>query len=81
MDRGAWQLQSMGLQRVRHNSTHTHTAHSTTNITTECPLGFGYHLLLNPENCLATCMPDLSSLTRDQTHGPCSSAVLATSES
>ena len=81
MDRGAWQLQSMGLQRVRHKGAHTHIAHSTTNVTTECPLCFRYHLLLNPENRLATCMPDLSSLTTDQTHGPCSSAVLATSES
>ena len=54
----------------------THTARNAVNIATEGPLRFGYHLLLNPENHLATCMQDLSSLTRDQTHGPCRSAVL-----
>ena len=27
MDRGAWQLQSMGLQRIRHDWVTKHTAH------------------------------------------------------
>ena len=76
MDRGAWQFQSMGLQRVRHDWAHTHIAHNTMNIIIECAFCFGYHLLLHLENHLATCMQDLSSLTRDQTLAPCSSAVV-----